>query len=335
MSSDDARRFREEQRKSARRGTQSQRRETPRQTNSRQTRSRQESSRPAGARIQNVRLANARQEPRGGTDVIEFPGSVYTAPAGTAYEANKKTKRMSPKILKLAALLLAAAIGLGNINVIGNISKGTDRGDTAQTLTQLENQGVNIDDIGLEKDTVELMERYDEYFANFDPDTVTELTNDDVIAMAEDIRTLNFNTIKDKVAELRGVSRDDVTLRYSFEKGDGEYHTSVRIHEDEYDREIYTNPNGLIFGIGRENSIPKEISDLIVQTGEYDDIITQLKEGRITKRNAIIELRKLYMTISENVAVKDFTMDDNGNIELRDYSEQTKDQKQQENGEER
>lgn len=337
MSSDDAKKFREEQRRNAQKGLQSheRRRETPRQTSQRQTRPRQVSSRPIDTRVQNIRLANARQEPRGGADVIEFPGAVYTAPAGTAYEADKKKKRMTPKMLKLAALLLAATIGLGSINVIGNISKATDRGDTAQTLTQLEDQGVNLDDIGLEKDTVELMERYDEYFANFDPDTVTELTDDDVIAMAEDIRTLNFNTIKDKVAELRGVSRDDVKLRYSFDTGDGSYHTSVRINEDDYNREIFTNSNGLIFGIGKENSIPPEISELIVQTGEYDDIITQLKEDKITKKNAISELRKLYMKISENVAVKDFTMDDNGNIELKDYSEQTKDQQQQEKGEER
>ena len=97
--------------------------------------------------------------------------------------------------------------------------------------------------------------------------------------------------------------------------------------------EIYNNTNGWFFGLGKENSIPPEISDLIVQTEEYDDLITQIRENKISKQNAVEKLRELYANISENVAVKDFSIDDNGNISLSDYEEQTKEQ--EEKGEER
>ena len=62
---------------------------------------------------------------------------------------------------------------------------------------------------------------------------------------------------------------------------------------------------------------------------------SDLKADKITKRNAIRKLESLYLQISENVAVKDFTIDDKGNIELKDYDEQTKDQEQNKDDQER
>lgn len=314
MRSDDAKKFREEQRRSAQRDTKSQERRN-------QTRSSGRNTRRISSRDDNV---------------IEFPGTVYKAPVGSAYRARDKAKKRKKPRLKLGALLLAASIGLGSIAVIGNIANLHNRDEGIQTISQLEETGIDLDDIGLEQDTLELMEKYDEYFENFDENSVLDMTDNDVIAMIREVRTLNFNAIKDKVAELRGVSRDDVKLWYSFDNNDGSFHTSVRINEDSYsDREIYTNNNGLIFGFGKENSIPKEISDLIIQTGEYDDLIEDLKADKITKRNAIRKLESLYLQISENVAVKDFTIDDKGNIELKDYDEQTKDQEQNKDDQER
>ncbi len=105
--------------------------------------------------------------------------------------------------------------------------------------------------------------------------------------------------------------------------GDGSYFTSVKINEGEYGKEqSYTNNNGIAFGIGKENSIPPEISDLIIQTSRYKEIIEDVKSDSITKVNAIKELKKLYDKISQ-VAIKELTMDEKGNIGLKDF-EQTK-----------
>ena len=338
MSSEESRKFREEQRKHAMRDMNPQNR-TPRQASSRPT-PRQKTSRQSttsqtrtsSSRVQNVQLVNPRK--RRENNMEEARSHVLKAPAGTARNAASKERRVTPPLLKFVSILAAASIGLGTIGAIGHYSKSAEEIDNIPTITQLANEGVDINNIGLEEDTVELLERYDEYFTNYAPDMANELSNNDLIEMARDIRTLNFNTIKDKIAELTGVSREDVTLRLNFEKGDGFYHTSVRINEDDLlNREIYNNTNGWLFGLGKENSIPPEISDLIVQTEEYDDLITQIRENKISKQNAVEKLREMYANISENVAVKDFTIDDNGNISLSDYEEQTKDQ--EEKGEER
>lgn len=343
MSSEESRKFREEQRKHAMRGNNTQNR-TPRQASvrptPRQSTPRKATTRPSttsqdrtnSSRVQNVQLVNPRKMIE--NNMAKARSQVLKAPAGTARNAASKERRVTPPLLKFVSILAAASIGLGTIGAIGHYSKSTGEIDNTPTITQLADQGVDINNIGLEEDTVELLERYDEYFTNYSPDMANDLSNNDLIEMANDIRTLNFNTIKDKIAELTGVSREDVTLGLNFEKGDGFYHTSVRINEDDIlNREIYNNTNGWFFGLGKENSIPPEISDLIVQTEEYDDLITQIRENKISKQNAVEKLRELYANISENVAVKDFSIDDNGNISLSDYEEQTKDQ--EEKGEER
>lgn len=246
-------------------------------------------------------------------NVIQFPER-YTAKKGTARRAQERRKKQKMK-LRIASLILAAGIGLGGISVLGSFNK-----EPEPTITQLQEMGVSEEELGLEQDTLATMEKYDEYFENFDPKSAN-LTDNDVIAMIEEIRLLNFNVIKDKVADLRGVERKDVKLHYSFDKSDGNYFAAVNINEDSYlDRESYNNDYGILFGLGKDDTIPKEVADLIVQTGGYSWIAEDLKSDHITKANAIKELEKLYRKIS-NVAVKEFTMDDKGNIELADYTE--------------
>ena len=254
---------------------------------------------------------NTRNNMRGRENIVQFPER-YTAKKGTARRAKERKKKTRLK-LKVASLILAAGIGLGGITVTGSLNK-----EPEPTVTQMQEMGVSEENLGLEQDTLEMMERYDEYFADFNPKTAN-LTDNDVIEMIEDIRTLNFNVIKDKMADLRGVEREDVKLYYSFDKGDGNYYAIVKINEDQYGkREAYNNDYGVLFGLGKEDTIPREIVNLIVQTGSYESIVNDLKADYITKVNAIKELEKLYRKISD-IAVKDFSMDDKGNIELTDY----------------
>ena len=252
-----------------------------------------------------------RNNMRGRENIVQFPER-YTAKKGTARRAKERKKKTRLK-LKVASLILAAGIGLGGITVTGSLNK-----EPEPTITQIQEMGVSEENLGLEQDTLEMMERYDEYFADFNPKTAN-LTDNAVIEMIEDIRTLNFNVIKDKMADLRGVEREDVKLYYSFDKGDGNYYAIVKINEDQYGkRETYNNDYGVLFGLGKEDTIPREIVNLIVQTGSYESIVNDLKADYITKVNAIKELEKLYRKISD-IAVKDFSMDDKGNIELTDY----------------
>ena len=236
---------------------------------------------------------------------------------GNAKNDKKSVKKIKAKpSLKVATLILAAGIGIGALYAVGGFDK-----EPENSITQMQEMGIDTNEMGLQDDTAEMMEKYDEYFENFEGKTA-ELTEQGVIDMIKEIETLNFNVIKDKMADLRGVERDDVRLHYSFDKGNGVYSSAVIINEGKYDKEEIYNNRDYIFGIGKKNTIPSEISDLIVQIGEYEDITDDVKSDKITKANAVKGLKKLYEKISQ-VATKEFVMDDNGNVILQDYEKQT------------
>ena len=237
---------------------------------------------------------------------------VYTSKKGTAHRIRKNSKKISKKMkLKFVSLLLATSIGIGGISVVGSLNK-----EHEINITQLQEMGVNINKIGLKSDTIEMLEEYDEYFASFDSNEKQELNEEDLISMAEDIKSLNFNVIKDKVADLRNVNREDVALDFTYEKADGEFLSSISIEKI---KETYTSANALPFGIGKKNHIPDEIANLIVQTDSYVSIINDVKEDKLTKANAVKKLEKLYRNIS-SLATKDLSMDEKGNINLIEYN---------------
>lgn len=243
------------------------------------------------------------------------------------YTSKKSVRNMKRNIkLGVAAAILAAGVGIAGISFAGYT-----HGKVDSTITQMQENGIDLSNLGLANDTIQTLEKYDEFFENFDKDS-TNLSEDDVIRMIGEVEDLNFNVIKDKIADKNDVERKDVTLHYSFEQGDGQYHTSISIKEGKYDEKKFTNTNALPFGIGKENFIPQELSDLIVQTGNYDELIQDVKDDNISKVNAIKKLNTMYENISD-VATSELTIDEKGNISLENYDGE-KDIKQAEKDEE-
>ena len=148
--------------------------------------------------------------------------SVKNASRSKRYTSKKSVRNMKRNIkIGLATALLAAGIGVGTISFAGVF---TDR--DSNTITQMQENGMDLSKLGLADDTLETMERYDEYFENFDKDSAN-LTENEVIDMIKDIKELNFDVIMDKIAQENGKERQDVKLHYNFENGDGHYHTSI------------------------------------------------------------------------------------------------------------
>lgn len=238
-------------------------------------------------------------------NTIQFPQK-YTAQKGIAHRA--KSRRKNKKLnLKLASLLLAASIGIGGLTIAGR------HGEQELNVTEIQKMGVTADELGINSDTISMMEKYDEYFENFNPKSAN-LTENEVISMIEDIRTLNTNVVREKMADLRGVSRESVTLSHFFDRGSEKYYTAVLIDGE---RERYDNNYG-VMGLGNENTIPEELSYLVQQIDSYETLINDVHTDNITKANAVKKLEKLYDEVSK-VATKNFTMDAKGNVELKDY----------------
>lgn len=238
-------------------------------------------------------------------NTIQFPQK-YTAQKGTAnrVKARRKNKKLN---LKLASLLLAASIGIGGLTIAGR------HGEQELNVTEIQRMGISADELGINADTLSMMEKYDEYFENFDPKSAN-LSENEVISMIEDIRALNSNVVREKMADLRGVSRENVTLSHFFDRGSEKYYTAVLIDGE---RERYDNNYG-VMGLGNENTIPAELSNLVQQIDSYETLIDDVHTDSITKANAVKKLEKLYNEVSK-VATKDFAIDAKGNVELKDY----------------
>ena len=235
----------------------------------------------------------------------------YSAKKGTAKQKkeglNKKKRKPN---LKLISLLIAASIGVG---IAGFKISGALNPKPQKTVTQLQERGI---DTGLEEDTLEKMVKYDGYFADFDKDNAGELTDNDVIAMIDDISQLNEDAIADKIADLMGVTSDAVEFQIGHNDDVGPCpRVSVNTGEE---TQSYEDNQGILLGIGKENSIPKKVSDLILQTREYEELKKEVLNDKITKANAIQRLKELYGKISE-VATSEFSIDGKGNITVSEY----------------
>ncbi len=243
---------------------------------------------------------------------------IYTARKGTAKRAQHNKKRNKIK-LKLASILLAAGIGMGGLTAIGRLNK-----EPEPTISQILSQGISQNELGLANDTIATMRKYDEFFETFDAKNAN-LSEEEVLNMISEVRKLNFDVIKDKMANLLGLSREDVTLYYDFIRGEDKYYTAVKINDG---KEVYNSSRGLL-GIGDKDTIPESISNLITQLESYGYLSEDIKSDNVTKAKGIERLEKLYNNIS-NIATKDFTMDEKGNIGLVDYDSKTKEDRGEE-----
>ena len=80
------------------------------------------------------------------------------------------------------------------------------------------------------------MKKYDQYFEEWNNGEINEatLTNQEIADMLGEIKDVNFNVIKDKVASLSDAERKDVTLAYRGEE-DGVI-TTISVKENDYGR---------------------------------------------------------------------------------------------------
>ena len=215
--------------------------------------------------------------------------SRYTAPKGTMARARKKKRR--PRT-KLAALILAAALGLGGIGLINQVMAKTE----TVSIVEMQENGINPQSLGLSAETIQLFEKYDNYFANFDEKDKQNLTDEQVISMISEIEGMHFSTVKEKMGDLLGESPKNIEMHYGFDKADGNTHTSITVSKSSGGREAYTNDKTWPFPT--KNTIPSELADTIIQLDDLSDLKSDLKTDRITKINAIKELRKLYELVT-------------------------------------
>lgn len=252
------------------------------------------------------------------------PKERYTAEKGTAKKA-MSSKRKRRIALRVGALILASGIGIrgigtaieSGISYVGSLKDGGEK----QSITQMQEKGVDLSKLGLERDTIEEMEIYDGYFANTDFSDLN-VTENDVLSILRGIEEINKNVLKDKMAKLEKTDRNNIDLETTFD--DGKYYGQLIVKESLGSRYIYSGANELPLGIAEKNGLSDEISDSIVQAmQEYTNLASDVREDRISKLNAVKKLKAMYENVTK-LATKQFVKDEKGNIEAIEYDENVK-----------
>lgn len=252
------------------------------------------------------------------------PNERYTAEKGTAKKA-MSSKRKRRIALRVGALILASGIGIrgigtaieSGISYVGSLKDGGEK----QSITQMQEKGVDLSKLGLERDTIEEMEIYDGYFANTDFSDLN-VTENDVLSILRGIEEINKNVLKDKMAKLEKTDRNNIDLETTFD--DGKYYGQLIVKESLGSRYIYSGANELPLGIAEKNGLSDEISDSIVQAmQEYTNLASDVREDRISKLNAVKKLKAMYENVTK-LATKQFVKDEKGNIEAIEYDENVK-----------
>ncbi len=241
----------------------------------------------------------------------------YSAKKGTMARAKKRKRKIRNSIV---TLILASAVGIGGLTVVGHL-----RGEKeSPNITQIAMENaIGADDLGISEDTMEKFKKYDEFFSNFDKNDT--LTDEKVLAMSNEIEGMNYAVVKEKMAKLLNEDVENIKLHYSFEKNDGKFLTTITVNEDNITKEqIFTGNKNLI--MPESNTIPTSVEDVITQLNDFENLNSDLKEDKITKVNAVKKLQKLYKNIA-NIASSEFIKDERGNITLVHY-EKVKEQAQ-------
>ena len=252
------------------------------------------------------------------------PNERYTAEKGTAKKA-MSSKRKRRVALRVGALILAAGIGIrgvgtaieSGISYVGSLKDGGEK----QSITQMQEKGVDLSKLGLERDTIEEMEIYDGYFANTDFSDLN-VTENDVLSILRGIEEINKNVLKDKMAKLEKTDRNNIDLETTFDGG--KYYGQLIVKESLGSRYIYSGANELPLGIAEKNGLSDEISDSVVQAMQaYTNLASDVREDRISKLNAVKKLKAMYENVTK-LATKQFVKDEKGNIEAIEYDENVK-----------
>lgn len=232
----------------------------------------------------------------------------YTAPKGTKEKLKNLSKGKKKLGVKVASIVLGLTLGLGAVS--GMALKAHNDNIPEHTVTDLNNMGIEMQ---LGEDTLDSMLEYDQYFENYDAKEAN-LSESEILKIANDIRNLNFNVIKDKSADVLGLKRGNIDLIYDdTDKDNAKMYSAIKAKH-----ELYTVTQGMAVSQKDEESISPDIGNLILQIGDLDRTIQDVQDDKISKNNAVKKLNYYYNNITK-LATKEFTIDEKGNIKTEEY----------------
>lgn len=215
----------------------------------------------------------------------------------------------------------AIAMGAGIMLVLGLVGglKGNDSYANANVNLQSENtleEVVKNDDtlemLGINRETAEEIQKLQ---AELSSEEIENLSDSDLLSLGERVESVQMDTIKEKLSKTLGVSEDEITVTPDYSWGSRTNKGYVTVTKD--GEETVYNLGDFLDG---NNNISQEISDSIINLGNTQTVNSKVKDGEFDRDGAIEQYRS-GVDDASRIAIKEMTIDGNGNISLEEMDD--------------
>lgn len=226
----------------------------------------------------------------------------------------------------------AIALGAGILLVLGAIGgiKGYEASQNTQNVNNLEEiaQSENaLEKLGISQETINEIESLQ---TELNSSEIGNLSDSDLLSLGNRVEAVQMDTIKEKLAKTLEVNKDEITVTPEFSMSGANLDTA-RVTVTKDGEETIYNVGDFLDG---NNNISQEISDSIINLGNTQTVNSKVESGEFDRDGAIEQYRSGVDDASK-IAIKEMSMDDNGNISLSPVSQQEMDALIQNDGEER
>lgn len=229
------------------------------------------------------------------------------------YQVKEEHKRYtgSKRAMTVAMTLgLTGALALG----IFGVTKGYSNYANSQNQKQFEEIAQNrdaLEQLGLSEETVNEIQSLQ---AELNSEEIENISDEEMKNLGDRVQDIQLYTMKSKLANSLGVPVDSIELSINY--NDDVPTASVKVTRDD-GTTIYNSDGILDF----DNNISSEISDYIVNIGNTQTANSRLAEGTMNKNDAIEQYRSA-INDTTNIATKEVSIDEKGNISLSQVSQQ-------------
>lgn len=226
------------------------------------------------------------------------------------------------------AISIAMCLGLTGAMALGifGATKGYEAYRDSQNGEQFEAIAQDIDSLEQLGVSKEIVDEIQSLQADLSSENINNLSNDELLSLGRRVENVQFDVLKGKLADTLGVNEDEIILSPKLSEGTA----TVRVSKGEGETIIYNTGDFL----DRNNNISQEITDGILNLANTQTVNSKVENGEFDREGAI-EQYKSGVTSAKDIATKEISMDENGNISLSPVSQQEIDELIQDNDEER
>lgn len=226
----------------------------------------------------------------------------------------------------LVAAVLATSLA-GGVHAIGSVYSEYSK-ESERTIEKLKEEHIDLARIGLSEESIKTLEQYDKFFKDNENENVDTET---ILQMTRSILGLNEKIVKEKIALISGYSESNIKIERKVDI-DAMRMTSIGLYttpntQGRMPDISYRNAGANLLGIANENTLPKELCDIVWNTEDVSELINNITNRKITDKKAVKKLKKYFYELQE-FGSKELIRGKNGKMVLVDLIQEKREKMQ-------